>query len=66
MFPRIRNLGDQRRYRMERTQHRPTLEPLLKGTINQKLIVEQWDGLLRIVASLKFGWVPASLVIARM
>jgi TnpA family transposase len=64
--PRIRDLGDQRLYRMERTPQAPTLEPLLKGTINQKLIVEHWDALLRIAASLKFGWVPASLLIARM
>ena len=41
------------------------IEPLLKGTINRKLILKYYDELLRITGSLKKGYVPASLLIEK-
>lgn len=38
----------------------------MRGTINRQLIVEHWDDLLRVAASLKLGWVTASLLISRL
>ncbi len=64
--PRIRDLGEQQLYRMDRTKTYRHIEPLLKGTINQELIVHAWDDLIRVAGSLKRGWVTASLFLSRM
>ena len=64
--PRIRDLGEQRLYRMDRTKTCQHIEPLLKGVINQDLITSTWDDLLRVAGSLKRGWVTSSLFISRM
>jgi TnpA family transposase len=64
--PRIRDLGEQRLYRMDRTKTYQHIEPLLKGTINQNLITSAWDDLLRVAGSLKRGWVTSSLFIIKI
>jgi len=51
---------------MGRLHNHPVLQPTIKHLLKQKLIVEHWDDLLRIAASLKFGWVTASLLISKM
>ncbi|MEK6571291.1 MAG: transposase, partial [Bacteroidota bacterium] len=64
--PRIRDIGDQRLYRIDPTKKYHNLEGRLKGTINQKRILERWDDFLRVAGSLKLGWVTASLLISRL
>lgn len=64
--PRIRDLGDQRLYRMQNEIADPEVASLLKGTINQQLILDRWDDLLRVAGSLKLGWVTASLFISKL
>lgn len=64
--PRIRDLADQRLYRFRRAQRYSNLDPLLKGTINQDLILRRWDDLLRMAGSLKLGWVSASLLLSKL
>jgi hypothetical protein len=64
--PRIRDLGDQRLYQINRTHTYPTLAPRLKGTINQDLMLRRWDDLVRVVGSLQLGWVTASLLISTL
>lgn len=64
--PRIRNMGDQRLYRINRNQIYKNLEPLLKGTINPDLILSRWDDMLRLAGSLKQGWVTTSLLISKL
>ncbi len=63
--PRIRDLGDQRLYRL-RPVGDETASTLLRGSINRGRIVNRWDDLLRVAGSLKLGWVSASLLIARL
>ena len=63
--PRIKDLGRQYLYRMERSLKYPNLEPLLRGTIKPDKILERWDDMLRVVGSLKLGWVSASLFISK-
>jgi TnpA family transposase len=63
--PRIRDLGDQRLYRLGPAE-RGEASALLKGSINRQLIMQRWDDLLRVAGSLKLGWVSASLLIARL
>lgn len=64
--PRLRDLGDQRLYRVDRTKRYENLEPLLKGTINRERILKRWDDVLRVAGSLKTGWVTASLFISKL
>lgn len=66
--PRIRDLADQKLYRTSNINL--DLYPLLKehvqGTINQGLILDDWDEMLRLIGSLKMGWVTASLIIQKL
>lgn len=64
--PRIRDLGEQRLYRLNREQNYQHLEPLLKGKINPERILSRWDDMLRVAGSLKRGWVTASLLISKL
>jgi TnpA family transposase len=65
--PRIRDLPSRRLYRLGPAKDLaayPTAGPLLRRPINQDLILGEWDELLRLGASLKFGHATASLVLA--
>ncbi len=42
------------------------MDSILKGTINVKFILKNWDTILRVVTSLKLGWVTASLFISKL
>jgi TnpA family transposase len=64
--PRIRDLGDQQLYRLDRDRAYPNLGPRLKGCVRRELIERRWDDLLRVAGSLKRGWVTASLLIGRL
>lgn len=66
--PRIRDLADQKLYRTSNIDLDlyPLLKEHLKGTINQQLILDDWDEMLRLVGSLKMGWVTASLIIQKL
>lgn len=64
--PRIRDIGEQRLFRVDKLKEHPLLKPLIKGLIDQKLIVEYWDELLRVAGSLKLGYVTASLLIGKL
>jgi len=64
--PRIRDLGDQRLFRLDRQKRHPHLGPLLKGRINRDRILRHWDELLRVAGALKLGWVTASLLIGKL
>jgi TnpA family transposase len=64
--PRIRDLGDQQLYRLDRSPTYRNLEARLKGPIRRDRILRRWDDLLRVAGSLKRGWVTASLLISRL
>jgi len=63
--PRIRDLDRQRLYRHGILTNVETSE-LLKNRIRPELIIPYWDELLRLAASLRHGWAPASLLLARL
>jgi TnpA family transposase len=63
--PRIRDLDRQRLYRHGTPPAIETAE-LLKQKIRPGLITPYWDDLLRLAASLRHGWAPASLLLARL
>lgn len=64
--PRIRNFGDQRIYYIGDRPKLVNINELLDDGINTKLIDENLDDMLRLVASLKKGWVSASLFISKL
>jgi TnpA family transposase len=63
--PRIRDLDRQRLYRHGVAPEIETSQ-LLKHKIRSELILPYWDQLLRLAASLRHGWAPASLLLARL
>ena len=66
--PRIRDLKDQKLYRTKKIDldDYPLLKEHIQGAINQQLILDDWDEMLRLVGSLKMGWVTASLIIQKL
>ncbi len=63
--PRIRDLDRQRLYRHGIAADVETAD-LLKQKIRPELITPYWDELLRLAASLRHGWAPASLLLGRL
>jgi TnpA family transposase len=70
LSPRIRDLGKITLYRgrgrAEVCERFPAAGPLLTRRINTALITENWDEMLRLAASLKYGHVTASLIVAKL
>lgn len=64
--PRIRDIGGQQLYGLDRTSTYPHLRPLLKGRIKRSLILSRWDDMVRVAGSLKLGWVTASLLLSKL
>ncbi|MGH8254902.1 MAG: Tn3 family transposase [Steroidobacteraceae bacterium] len=65
-MPRLKDLADQVLYRIDRNADYGALGPVLHGVVNLDLIAEQWDQLVRIVASLKDRTAPADVVLQRL
>jgi TnpA family transposase len=63
--PRIRDLDRQRLYRYG-TSPSIDIDELLKHRLRPELITPYWDELLRLAASLRHGWAPASLLLTRL
>ena len=59
-LPRLKDLPDQVLSRIDRDADYGALQPLLRGRINVDLILEQWDQLVRLTASLKDRLTPAT------
>jgi TnpA family transposase len=64
-MPRLKDLPDQVLYRVDRDADYGPIDPLLRNFIDIALIAEQWDQLVRIVASLK-DRTPADVVLQRV
>ncbi|HEU4498085.1 MAG TPA: Tn3 family transposase, partial [Sphingomicrobium sp.] len=65
-MPRIKDLPDQVLYRVDRGADYGPLQPLLRNAVDTALIVEQWDQLVRIAASLKDRLTAANVVMQRL
>lgn len=73
-MPRLKKLSSQRLFKpvgspeegLFGSRAYPILDPLLSGTVNLNLIVEQWDALVRVAASLKNRIVHAHVVAQRL
>ncbi len=65
-MPRLKDLPDQLLSRIDRDSNYGALQPLLRGRISVELILEQWDQLVRLAASLKDRLTPAHVVMQRL
>ena len=66
--PRIRGLADQRLYypASADVQGLTALRPYLSKTLNEKVITNGWDEMLRVALSLKKGYCTASLLVSKL
>ena len=64
--PRIRDVADQRLYGFEGMDDSGFGGSLLKGKVDEKLILRHWDDIMRVAGSLKLGWVTSSLLVSRL
>lgn len=64
--PRLRDLGTQCLYRVDVIDDYMQLGNIFRGTVSWRTILERWDDLLRVAASMKMGFVNASLLISRL
>jgi TnpA family transposase len=65
-MPRLKDLPDQVLSRIDRDADYGALQSLFRGRINIELILEQWDQLVRLAASLKDRLTPAHVVMQRL
>lgn len=64
--PRIRDLADQRLWRLDDTALPDLVAPLMVNRVNVELIAAHWDDLLRLGASIHEGAVLPSLLLAKL
>ena len=58
--PRLADIGGTRLWRVGKTDQYGVLGQMAVGTINIKLILDNWDDLMRLVGSLKLGYLKAT------
>lgn len=64
--PRIKDLSDKKNYLPPVDNDYSILSEHIGGTINVKQILQNWDDILRLAASIKKGTVTASLIIRKI
>jgi TnpA family transposase len=64
--PRIRDLADRRLYIVGARTGYKALDPLIGGSIDFRIIAENWDEILRFAASIKAGTVAPSAILRRL
>lgn len=64
--PRLKDLGATRLFRMDLDMTYDNLKALTFYKSDLKLIAQNWDAMLRLVASLKFRWTTPSLIIRKL
>lgn len=64
--PRIKDLPEQRLWRLPDEQEFQNIGDVLAGKLNVNLIRETWDEMLRLVTSIKTGEVRASLIVGKL
>ena len=64
--PRIRDLADRRLYVADGRADYKALEPMIGGTVDLRVIGDNWDEILRLAASIKAGTVAPSVLMRRL
>lgn len=58
--PRLADIGGARLWRVDKTANYGPFDTIAEGTINTKLITENWEDLIRLAGSLKLGHLKAA------
>ena len=64
--PRIRDLSDVKLFTLNKCDKFSNLDGILKGKINEKIIKDNYDEVLRLASSIKEGTVTSSLIISKL
>jgi TnpA family transposase len=64
-MPRLADLADVQLYRLDRSRSYDALDPLLRS-VDTNIILEQWDHIVRIAASIRDRSSPAHVVVDRL
>lgn len=64
--PRIRDLADVKLFTLDKCDKFSNLDGILKGKINDKVIKNNYDEVLRLASSIREGTVTASLIISKL
>ncbi|WP_283717269.1 Tn3 family transposase [Clostridium perfringens] len=64
--PRIRDLSDVKLFTLNKCDKFSNLDGILKGKINEKIIKDNYDEVLRLASSINEGTVTSSLIISKL
>ncbi len=64
--PRIRDLSDKRIYLPNKSTNYSALSSMVGGYLNLKLIEQNWDEVMRLAMSIKYGTVTSSLILRKL
>jgi TnpA family transposase len=64
--PRLKDISDTTLYCIDPKKAYKHIQGIIRRKINLQLIIQHWDEILRIAASLKFKWVTASWLIRKL
>lgn len=64
--PRLKDLAEQNIYKIDKAISYGDLDDVFSGAVDIELIRENWDQIVRIVASLKNGLAPAHVIIQKL
>ena len=64
--PRIRDLADQRLWRLPTTTTDGPAAGLVQHPIRPQRFVDRWDDMLRVAATIRHGYLPASTLVSRL
>ncbi|MEO6589026.1 MAG: Tn3 family transposase [Pyrinomonadaceae bacterium] len=65
-MPRLKDLADQQLYTLDKISETGDLKSIFRQSISWNLVAEQYDGLLRIAASLQNKTAPAHIILQRL
>lgn len=64
--PRIRDISDLILYKFDKTERNKNVDMLFKGKINENIIKNNFDDILKLVGSIKEGKVTASTIMSKL
>ncbi|MGF1599603.1 MAG: Tn3 family transposase [Acidimicrobiales bacterium] len=64
--PRIRDLADQRLWRLATTETKGQASGLLQHRIRPDRFINRWDDMLRVAATIRYGYLPASTLVSKL
>lgn len=65
-YPRLKGLKKQRIYRIDKTSTYGELDELFSGVMTLEIVKQNWDQIMRIIAAIRNGLVPAHIIIQKL